>query len=104
MDERRSRRNRTVPDYRQLAAGPNISETETRCARDTWSTKTLFPLEILDFKVEDGISTQVLVHYTGWPRKYDEWRQATDVIDIPEEFVSTCPAATKFSTHSYLYP
>ena len=28
--------------------------------------------------------------------KYDEWRQATDVIDIPEEFVSTCPAATKF--------
>ena len=60
MDERRSRRNRTVPNYRQLAAGPKISET--RCARDTWSTKKLFPLEILDFKVEDGISTQVLLY------------------------------------------
>ena len=52
-------------------------------------------LEIMHAKEEDGVD-EVLVHYTGWPRKYNEWRPASDVEDVPEEHTFTCPAATRY--------
>ena len=89
---RRSGRSRRV-DYKKLADGPTIPCKNSE--RETWSTKKLFQLEILDAKEEDGVA-KVLVHYIGWDKKYDEWRQVADIVDIPEHFVSTCPAATTF--------
>lgn len=36
-----------------------------------------FELQILE-QTQDS----ALVHYKGWPRKYDEWRHFSDILDI----------------------
>ena len=45
-----------------------------------------FPLTILNSKTEHHI-LQVLIHYNGWGREYDEWRTSGDVGNIPPEHI-----------------
>ena len=85
-------RKRPWINYRELASGPSLRYNSVK--PETWSSSILYPLTVLDSKLEDGI-LKVFVHYTGWQKKYDEWRDAADVIDIPAEFLSSDEAAKK---------
>lgn len=88
----RSRRNVQRVDYKQLSEGPSVTSKTTKL-QCQWSTKELFPLEIIETKIEDDI-TFALVHYIGWAKRYDEWRPLSDIISVPKEFVQSTPAAT----------
>lgn len=92
----KSKRKRKAIDYKKLAEGPNIKLPKQQTTVEKWSTSKLYLLEVLDaLEDEQGIVT-VLVHYTGWSSKYDEWRPASDIIDIPPEFIFTTEEATNF--------
>jgi len=71
-------------DYKKLAAGPELPFDRKRS--DTWSTRTFYRLIVIDSKLQED-TLLVYVHYIGWPSKYNEWRLARDILDIPEEFL-----------------
>ena len=81
---RRSQRKRKQHDYRKLNSGPAVP-TEKLVSK-TWSTTKLYELEVIDSKFVDN-KLLVKVHYTDdeWSAScYDSWRDATDVINIPD--------------------
>ena len=75
-------------DYRKLADCVPIPKEGVRL--ETWSTKKLYKLEILKSEVKEG-HLKFFVHYVGWNKKYDEWRNAEDVLDIPEGYLNSTP-------------
>ena len=81
-----SLRKRPRIDYKELASGPSFPKDEKKTK--TWSTRQFFELRIIDTKFESE-KLYCRVHYIGWPSKYDEWRLASDIIDIPEEFLKS---------------
>ena len=93
----RSRRSVERVDYKKLSDGPSIKLQFKGNQPQSWSSKTLFPLTIIDNKLDDNGTLLVKVHYAGWDAKFDEWRPATDVIEIPETFlVSETEAKERF--------
>lgn len=52
--------------------------------RDSWSSKKLYDLEIINQRVQNG-QLEFFVHYKGWDRRYDEWRKEGDVVSRPLE-------------------
>ena len=52
----------------------------TRCRERTWSTKKLYKLKVLSQEERNG-KLFCKVHYLGWPKHYDEWREAKDIVD-----------------------
>ena len=92
---RRSQRSRERVDYKALQEGPPLVRDSVNNV--TWSTKELFRLTVLDNRVDDDGRCFVKVHYIGWDKKYDEWRPASDVVDIPDCFlISSTEAHTLF--------
>ncbi len=77
-------RQRPLINYLELAKGPSLPHIHAK--RETWSTKKLYDLTVSKSKLEDGV-LKVFVHYTGWASAYDEWRDASDILDIPEEYL-----------------
>ena len=75
-------------DYKALANGPSIPSGSG--GSETWSTKKLYKLTIKDTKIVDDV-VKVFVHYIGWATKYDEWRNASDVLSIPDIYLVTNP-------------
>lgn len=47
----------------------------------------MYALEVIGDKLEGGVQL-FQVHYVGWLKKYDEWRNASDLIDIPQVYLS----------------
>lgn len=86
---RRSGRRREPVDYTKLNSGEALPKEYTGCTstrKEAWSTSKLYHLEIVETKDIDAV-TWVKVHYTDkqWnSSRYDEWRLARDVIDIPD--------------------
>ena len=86
---RKSHRPRKEHNYRVLNNGPSLSCVKKE-PRSKWSTTKLYSLEILDCKFINE-KLHVKVHYTDkeWSSaKYDTWREATDIIDIPDSYVN----------------
>ena len=75
-------------DYKKLADGPAIPCDSTKS--DRWSTKKLYKLVVKESRLEDG-TLKLYVHYIGWPTRYDEWRVASEVLDIPEVYTQSSP-------------
>ena len=87
MEDRPRRKPRV--DYLELSQGPAIdSHPPPPHKKECWSTRTHYSLTVTDTKLQDGVLFEK-VHYTGWHSKYDEWRKASDVVDIPSEFIQT---------------
>lgn len=53
-----------------------------RPTEQSWSTTKYFKLDILKQEERCGQS-YVLVHYKGWPKKFNEWRLASDILEKP---------------------
>ena len=51
--------------------------------KQTWSSNELFDIDILDQRVTSENNTEVLVHYTGWARRFDEWRSTDEIVRKP---------------------
>ncbi len=74
-------------DYKKLNSGggePKVCQHSHR--QKTWAASKLFELAIIDSKTLDGLSF-VKVHYLDkeWDSpKFDKWREADDIIDIPQ--------------------
>lgn len=49
----------------------------------------VFRLEVKEERIQEDGSIEVLVHYQGWPRTYDEWRKKEDIVDITPNFVES---------------
>ncbi|KAJ8018209.1 hypothetical protein HOLleu_43931 [Holothuria leucospilota] len=64
------------PSVRTNFLGPKPKEIST------WSTKKLYELEILATRNE-GPEREVKVHYTGWSKKFDEWRLESEILETP---------------------
>ena len=90
MAAERSKRNLLRVDYKKLSEGPAFSKEKIKTS--TWSTSKLYRLNILETKVEAGV-TFCLVHYIGWDKKFDEWKQLSEIIDVPEEFLKSSEQA-----------
>ena len=85
---RRSAITRRPISYKQLNDGLPVEREKLK--RKTWSTTKFYPLEIIDSKTLEE-KLYVKVHYTEpeWNSSlYDEWRLASEVIDIPECHIS----------------
>ena len=80
-------------DYQELANGAPLPKVHVS-NKTTWSTRKLYELEIKDNRQVNG-ELEVYVHYIGWPTKYDEWRSASEVLDIPEEFLTSTEESRK---------
>ena len=95
----RSTRARTVHNYAQLHNGPAVPGAKaSQVATPAWSTTKLYPLEVTDSKTLDG-KLFVKVHYTEdeWAsNKYDEWREAKDIIDVPDCYIHGAPEQRDF--------
>ena len=89
---RQSRRSRERVDYKALQEGPPLERRDSD-SKLTWSTKELFRLTIIDNKVNADGECFVKVHYTGWHSKFDEWRPASDIVDIPQCYLVSSPEA-----------
>ena len=83
-------------DYRALANGPQLPRKKQSLKKEKWSTSKLYPLEVLDAKLDNDIPL-VIVHYIGWDSRYDEWRQLGEVVNIPQEYICSSPEATTLS-------
>ena len=66
-------------DYRRLAdvEVPRTSTTTTPQASDE-----LYPVEIVERDESRGL---VRVHYTGFSRQYDEWKEAGEIVPLNEK-------------------
>ena len=88
-ENRESRRPRKPVDYKLLHSGPQLPAS-SRPKNKTWSTSRFYELEVLESKyIEENLYLKV--HYTEeeWTSPiYDDWRLASDVIDIPRAYVS----------------
>lgn len=77
-------------DYKALSKGTERLPRATHCRNLTWSTTKLYKLEVIGEKIVD-FCLYYNVHYVGWPEKYDEWRQASDVVLLHEEQIFNNP-------------
>lgn len=97
MNSRQQLRKKQRVDYKALANGPLLPKC-LRQIKESWSTKKLYELEIIDQKVVNGES-MLKVHYIGWSRKFDEWRVPSDVVDIPQSLIkSSAEIETRFKS------
>ena len=53
-----------------------------RSAASPQADSDLYAVEVLERDDERG---RVRVHYTGFSRRYDEWKEAADIVPLCEE-------------------
>ena len=105
---RKSLRPRSKPvNYCKLNSGPDLQleREQPRGSRGKkWSTSKLYELVVTDTKFEED-KLLVKVHYTDeeWSSPiYDEWRDAGDVTDIPDCYISCSPESRDLFFHQLL--
>ena len=83
-------------DYVALNNGPSLPKD--RLKKESWSTTKLYHLVVVDSKFI-AEKLYVKVHYTDkeWDSaKYDEWRSADEVLDIPNCYLENTPEGKAF--------
>ena len=77
-------RTKVPVNYRLLHSGTFTSH-RPKPKQMKWSRSFLWELEVLKTRVANNGEKQVLVHYTGWAKKFDEWRDISDIVVKPIE-------------------
>lgn len=82
-------RERRRVNYRALALGrPEPGEEQCGAKQtttaSTWPKEKLWKVRVIDEKVSDDKKI-VKVHYINWPSKYDEWIEASDIVEKTAE-------------------
>lgn len=86
--ETRQRRSVKRIDYRVLAdvrVPKRVKSNHPASRQPTESSEKLYRLEVLE---SDATNKLVKVRYIGYDSSYDEWRPATDIIDLTEDTIS----------------
>ncbi|KAJ8017628.1 hypothetical protein HOLleu_44829 [Holothuria leucospilota] len=81
-------RKRPAVDYKVLHEGTATPPERKRVQpAQTWSTRALYVLEVIDRKTDVTGESFVKVHYVDWDVRYDEWRKESDIVNIPAEHI-----------------
>ena len=81
--ERRPRRSVLKRDYREFADVKVPKRTKVSKTREIESPDDkLYRLQVVE---KDAVNELVKVRYIGYDSNYDEWRPASDIIDLTED-------------------
>ncbi|KAJ8049454.1 hypothetical protein HOLleu_02210 [Holothuria leucospilota] len=88
MDTRKSlsRKAKCIKNYHQLLTQDGSVVISSRIKQVKWSTSQYFKLDILDQREFCG-QHQVLVHYKGWAKKFNEWRCLNEILETPSSAI-----------------